>query len=178
MQNKKIYKNINYFIISNPKSLKKQAILLRYFTLSFIFIFILTIITLFIFSIPLLKSNVTVYAQLEEKDIEFQQSYWTESSQSVSTASSDEIEPSSSTTTMTTSTTTDNTKKIEKEVGPGEGISTLAIELVNTARTDITAVKGFLTLPKGFQDADVNITKLNTTNSTSERIITFNKRTN
>jgi hypothetical protein len=84
---------------------------------------------------------------------------------SVSTASSDQIE---------SSTTTDITKKIEKEVEPGEGISTLAIELVNTARNDITAVKGFLTLPKGFQDAaDVNIIKPNT-NNISNRIINFN----
>ena len=165
MQNKKIYKNSNYFIIINPKLLKKQADFLK------IFIFILTIATLFIFSIPHLKSIVTVYAQLEEKDIEFQQSYWTESSQSVSTASSDKIESASS---SSSTTTTDNTKKIEKEVGPGEGISTLAIELVNTARTDITAVKGFLTLPKGFQDADVNITNPNIKNNISERIIYFN----
>ncbi|MGE5633774.1 MAG: COG1361 S-layer family protein [Deltaproteobacteria bacterium] len=157
MQNKKIYKNINYFIL-NPKLLRKQANLFKYFIL------ILTVIALSIFSLPNLKSIVTVYAQLEEKDIEFQQSYWTESSQSVSTASSDQIE---------SSTTTDITKKIEKEVEPGEGISTLAIELVNTARTDITAVKGFLTLPKGFQDAaDVNIIKPNT-NNTSKRIINF-----
>jgi hypothetical protein len=158
MQNKKIYKNINYFIL-NPKLLRKQVNLFKYFIL------ILTVIALSIFSLPNLKSIVTVYAQLEEKDIEFQQSYWTESSQSVSTASSDQIESSA---------TTDSTKKIEKEVEPGEGISTLAIELVNTARTDITAVKGFLTLPKGFQDAaDVNIIKQNT-NNTSKRIINFN----
>ncbi len=158
MQNKKIYKNINYFIL-NPKLLRKQVNLFKYFIL------ILTVIALSIFSLPNLKSIVTVYAQLEEKDIEFQQSYWTESSQSVSTASSDQIESSA---------TTDSTKKIEKEVEPGEGISTLAIELVNTARTDITAVKGFLTLPKGFQDAaDVNIIKQNI-NNTSKRIMNFN----
>ena len=113
MQNKKISKNINYFIL-NPKLLRKQANLFKYFIL------ILTVIALSIFSLLNLKSIVTVYAQLEEKDIEFQQSYWTESSQSVSTASSDQIEPS---------TTTDITRKIEKEVEPGEGISTLAIEL-------------------------------------------------
>jgi hypothetical protein len=160
MQNKKIFKNIDYFIL-NPKLLRKQANLFKYFIL------ILTVIALSIFSLLNLKSIVTVYAQLEEKDIEFQQSYWTESSQSVSTASSDQIE---------SSTTTDITRKIEKEVEPGEGVSTLAIELVNTARTDITAVKGFLTLPKGFQDAaDVNIiTKPNTTNNISNRIINFN----
>ena len=159
MQNKKIYKNINYYFILNPKLLRKQANLFKYFIL------ILTVIALSIFSLPNLKSIVTVYAQLEEKDIEYQQSYWTESSQSVSTASSDQIESSA---------TTDSTKKIEKEVEPGEGISTLAIELVNTARTDITAVKGFLTLPKGFQDAaDVNIIKQNT-NNTYKRIINFN----
>ncbi|MGE5862742.1 MAG: COG1361 S-layer family protein [Nitrososphaerales archaeon] len=158
MQNKKISKNIDYFIL-NPKLLRKQANLFKFFIL------ILTVIALSIFSLLNLKSIVTVYAQLEEKDIEFQQSYWTESSQSVSTASSDQIE---------SSTTTDITKKIEKEVEPGEGISTLAIELVNTARNDITAVKGFLTLPKGFQfAADVNIIKPNT-NNISNRIINFN----
>ncbi|HET8793946.1 MAG TPA: hypothetical protein VFM31_09135, partial [Nitrososphaeraceae archaeon] len=122
-----------------------------------------------IFYLPSLRSIVTIYAQLEEKDIEFQQSYWTESSQSVSTAaSSEQIESS-------TTTTTDNTQKIEKEVEPGEGISTLAIELVNTARTDITAVKGFLNLPKGFQDGVyVNINNQNINNNTSNGITDFN----
>ena len=159
MPNKKIYKNINYYFILNPKLLRKQINLFKYFIL------ISTLIALSIFSLPNLKNIVTVNAQLEEKDIEFQQSYWTESSQSVSTASSDQKE---------SSTTTDSTKKIEKEVEPGEGTSTLAIELVNTARTDITAVKGFLTLPKGFQDAaDVNIIKQNINNA-SKRIVNFN----
>lgn len=144
--------------------MRKQTTLMKYFILCSIVIIVLSI-----FYLPSLKSIVTIYAQLEEKDIEFQQSYWTESSQSVSTAaSSEQIESS-------TTTTTDNTKKIEKEVEPGEGISTLAIELVNTARTDITAVKGFLTLPKGFQDAVyVNINNQNINNNTSNGITDFN----
>jgi hypothetical protein len=164
IQNKNICKSINYNFILNPELLRKQTNLFKYFIL-----FSTVIIVLSIFYLPSLKSIVTIYAQLEEKDIEFQQSYWTESSQSVSTASSEQIESS------TTTTTTDNTKKIEKEVEPGEGISTLAIELVNTARTDITAVKGFLILPKGFQDAaDVNINNQNINNNTSNRTMDFN----
>ena len=65
-------------------------------------------------------------------------------------------------------------KKIEKEVGPGEGISTLAIELVNTARSDITAVKGFLTLPSGFQSGFNNITNQDTNSSSTKNITLSN----
>jgi hypothetical protein len=160
IQNKKICRNTNYKFKLNFELLRKQ-INFRYFILLSTVIIVLSIFYLSI------QSFVTVQAQLEEKDIEFQQSYWTESSQSISTASSSEQ--------IESSTTTDNTKKIEKEVGPGEGISTLAIELVNTARTDITAVKGFLTLPKGFEDAeDININNQNVNNSTSNRTINYN----
>ena len=71
---------------------------------------------------------------------------------------------------MESSTTIDNSKKIEKEVGPDEGISTLAIELVNTARSDITAVKGFLTLPSGFQSGIKSFTNKDTNDSSKENI--------
>jgi hypothetical protein len=40
---------------------------------------------------------------------------------------------------------------VKKEVGPGEGISTLAIILVNRGRSDITGVTGYLDLPVGFK---------------------------
>ena len=72
---------------------------------------------------------------------------------------------------MESSTNIDNSKKkIEKEVGPDEGISTLAIELVNTARSDITAVKGFLTLPSGFQYGIKSFTNKDTNDSSKENI--------
>ncbi len=133
-------------------------------------LFIWCIITSSIIILPNLKNVVTVYGQ-SEKDIEYQQSYWTESSQSVSTASSssDQLESS-----PTRDDNSNNKKKIEKEVGPGEGISTLAIELVNTARSDITAVKGFLTLPLGFQSVFNNITNQDTNDSSTKNITLTN----
>ena len=39
----------------------------------------------------------------------------------------------------------------KKEVGPGDGTSTLAIVLVNRGRSDITGVTGYLDLPAGFK---------------------------
>src|SRR5919202_1661805 len=43
------------------------------------------------------------------------------------------------------------TNVVKKEVGPGDGISTLAIVLVNRGRSDITGVTGYLDLPTGFK---------------------------
>src|SRR5919199_2023031 len=40
---------------------------------------------------------------------------------------------------------------LKKEVGPGDGTSTLAIILVNRGRSDITGVTGYLDLPAGFK---------------------------
>src|SRR5918993_126304 len=148
--------------ILNPKFTRnKYIIILKQF------LFISCIITSFIFLLPTLKNVVTVYGQ-SEKDIEYQQSYWTESSESVSTASSssDQLE-------SPPNRDNNNIKKIEKEVGPGEGISTLAIELVNTARSDITAVKGFLTLPSGFQSVFNNITNQDTNESSTKKNISL-----
>ena len=118
-----MYNNIITYCILNPKLRRNKYAIFKQS------LFIWCILTSFIFILPNLKNVVTVYGQ-SEKDIEYQQSYWTESSQSVSTASSssDELESS-----PTRDDNSNNEKKIEKEVGPGEGISTLAIELVNTA---------------------------------------------
>jgi hypothetical protein len=46
--------------------------------------------------------------------------------------------------------TTDSTLSSEREVGPGEGPSVLAVVLSNTAFSDITGIIGYLTLPDGF----------------------------
>jgi hypothetical protein len=40
---------------------------------------------------------------------------------------------------------------LRKEIGPGDGTSTLAIVLVNSGRSDITGVTGYLDLPVGFK---------------------------
>ena len=155
-----MYNNIITYCILNPKLTRNKY---AFFKQS---LFIWCIITSSIIILPNLKNVVTVYGQ-SEKDIEYQQSYWTESSQSVSTASSSSDQLESSPTRDSNSI---NEKKIEKEVGPGEGISTLAIELVNTARSDITAVKGFLTLPSGFQSVVNNITNQETNDSSTKNI--------
>ena len=159
-----MYNNIITYCILNPKLRRNKYAIFKQS------LFIWWILTSFIFILPNLKNVVTVYGQ-SEKDIEYQQSYWTESSQSVSTASSssDELESS-----PTRDDDSNNEKKIEKEVGPGEGISTLAIELVNTARSDITAVKGFLTLPSGFQSVFNNITNQDTNSSSTKNITLSN----
>ena len=83
MFNKKKYDNITHYIL-NPKLVRNKYIIFKFS------LFISCIITSFLISHQNLKSIVSVYGQLE-KDIEFQESYWTESSQSVSTATSESI---------------------------------------------------------------------------------------
>src|SRR5688572_33373221 len=101
--------NIITCCILHPKLTRNKYTILKQF------LFISCIITSFIFLLPTLKNVVTVYGQ-SEKDIEYQQSYWTESSESVSTASSsDQLESPSN----RDNNNNNNIKKIEKEVGPG-----------------------------------------------------------
>jgi hypothetical protein len=80
------------------------------------------------------SSNWTSANSNAQTDLDpaFQDSYWTDDN------------------TISTSNTSTN-DAVKKEVGPGEGASTLAVVLVNKARSDITAVKGYLSLPPGFQ---------------------------
>jgi hypothetical protein len=40
---------------------------------------------------------------------------------------------------------------VKTEVGPGDGVATLAIVLVNRGRSDLTGVTGYLNLPAGFE---------------------------
>jgi hypothetical protein len=77
-------------------------------------------------------SKISPYAhgQQTEKDPAFQDSYWTD---------------------KTVASGNDSDKLQEREVGPGEGIATLAVVLVNKAQSEITAVKGYLNLPQEFQ---------------------------
>jgi len=70
------------------------------------------------------------FAQQTEKNPGFQDSYWTD---------------------KTVAAGNDSNKLEEKEVGPGEGIATLAIVLVNKAQSDISAIKGYLSLPDEFE---------------------------
>lgn len=82
----------------------------------------------------------------------FLEAYWTEDSISTSTS------------------TTNNSKK---EIGPGEGTSTLAIVFVNRGRTDITGVTGYLTLPAGFRaiEGENNVTSPNVAVASYDSII-------
>src|SRR5919106_735600 len=82
----------------------------------------------------------------------FLEAYWTEDSFSTSTS------------------TTNNSKK---EIGPGEGTSTLAIVFVNRGRTDITGVTGYLTLPPGFRaiEGENNVTSANVAVASYDSII-------
>jgi hypothetical protein len=53
---------------------------------------------------------------------------------------------------LSSSSTSNNNNSVKKEVGPGDGASTLAVVLVNRGRSDITGVTGYLTLPSiGFK---------------------------
>ena len=84
------------------------------------------LICMLIFLSAFADSNI-VYAQTDKVPT-FQDAYWTENNNSSST-------------------------QIKKEVGPGEGAATLAVVIVNKARSDITGLAGYLSLPSGFKAA-------------------------
>jgi hypothetical protein len=71
------------------------------------------------------------------------------------------------------STSTSTTNKSNKEIGPGEGTSTLAIVFVNRGRTDITGVTGYLALPPGFRaiEGENNVTSPNVAVASYDSII-------
>lgn len=72
---------------------------------------------------------------------------------------------------FSTSTSTANNSK--KEIGPGEGTSTLAIVFVNRGRSDITGVTGYLTLPPGFRaiEGENNVTSPNVAVASYDSIV-------
>ena len=82
----------------------------------------------------------------------FLEAYWTEDS-------------------FSTSTSTANNSK--KEIGPGEGTSTLAVVFVNRGRSDITGVTGYLTLPPGFRaiEGENNVTSPNVAVASYDSIV-------
>ena len=82
------------------------------------------------------QSNPGTGNPLTDRSPSFLEAYWTENSGSTSSSS----------------TSSSNDNPIKKEVGPGEGASTLAVVLVNKGRSEITALTGYLTLPSsGFR---------------------------
>ncbi len=107
---------------------QKNAISCRIKKWSRVFLFSLISITL------LLSSNWTLTKSNAQTDLDpaFQDSYWADDN-------------------MISTSNTSTNDAVKKEVGPGEGTATLAVVLVNKARSDITAVKGYLSLPPGFK---------------------------
>ena len=91
-----------------------------------------------------LSPSVNPVSGQTDRSPSFLEAYWTE----------DSVSTSDSTATINNS---------KKEVGPGDGPSTLAIVLVNKGRTDITGVTGYLTLPHGFRsiEGENNVTSPN-----------------
>ena len=87
----------------------------------------------------------------------FIDAYWVDSSQATSSSTS------SGNLSSATSTTT-STLPPEREVGPGEGPSFLAVVLSNTAFSDITGIIGYLSLPEGFAATTTTTSSANTTN--------------
>lgn len=85
----------------------------------------------------------------------FVDAYWTESSSSFST---------------------DTTDTAEREVGPGEGRATLAVVLLNRNAQDISALTGYLKLPPGFKSVGTSIyPQVDTITGGNGKSIGFNK---
>src|ERR671918_1232020 len=109
----------------------------------FIGLWLTLLIPIFYFNL-VLKNNVifaqpnsnSLSEQLTDRSPSFLEAYWTDNSESISSSSS----------------SSSNNNSLKKEVGPGEGASTLAVVLVNKGRSEITALTGYLTLPtSGFR---------------------------
>lgn len=116
--------------------------------------FALAILILFS-SFSLYYSNNSVHGQFlstgDTRNPLFLDSYWTD-------------------TPSTNSSPSDLTTPNRVEVGPGEGPSTLAVVIVNTGRTDITGLKGYLTLPNEFR----SIPGQNGVNTTNVSVASYN----
>jgi hypothetical protein len=93
----------------------------------------------------------------------FIDAYWVDSSEPGSTSNIGNLSNGAGTTTSTLPS--------EREVGPGEGPSFLAVVLSNTAFSDITGIIGYLKLPDGFAatttGSSSSSSSLNTTNDNS-----------
>lgn len=118
-------------------------------------VYAFALIVLILFSSLPLYSSYYVHGQFlstaDTRNPLFLDSYWTD-------------------TPSTNSSPTDLTTPSRIEVGPGEGPSTLAVIIVNTGRTDITGVKGYLTLPDQFR----SIPGQNGVNTTDVSVASYN----
>ena len=88
----------------------------------------------------------------------FVDAYWVDSNVAASSTNTGNLSSAAGTTTSTLPS--------EREVGPGEGPSFLAVVLSNTAFSDITGIIGYLALPEGFA-ATTTTSSLSTSNGTS-----------
>ena len=88
----------------------------------------------------------------------FVDAYWVDSSVATSSTNTGNLSSAAGTTTSTLPS--------EREVGPGEGPSFLAVVLSNTAFSDITGIIGYLALPEGFA-ATTTTSSLSATNGSS-----------
>ena len=88
----------------------------------------------------------------------FVDAYWVDSNVAASSTNTGNLSSAAGTTTSTLPS--------EREVGPGEGPSFLAVVLSNTAFSDITGIIGYLSLPEGFA-ATTTTSSLSTSNGTS-----------
>jgi hypothetical protein len=94
----------------------------------------------------------------------FIDAYWADSSQATSSASAGNLSSAASTIASTLPS--------EREVGPGEGPSFLAVVLSNTAFSDITGIIGYLSLPQGFAATTTTTPSANGTNGAPSSDIT------
>ena len=88
----------------------------------------------------------------------FVDAYWVDSNLAASSTNTGNLSSAAGTATSTLPS--------EREVGPGEGPSFLAVVLSNTAFSDITGIIGYLSLPEGFA-ATTTTSSLSTSNDTS-----------
>src|SRR5215203_2946773 len=106
---------------------------LTFFILFSFILFLLLVLVIFINFDSLIIDNAYGQRQpLDDRSPTFLEAYWTNKDNTLS-------QPQ------------DLANPLKVEVGPGEGPSTLAVILVNTGRSEISGITGYLKLPPGFQ---------------------------
>ena len=107
---------------------------LTFFILFSFILFLLLVLVIFINSNnSLILDNAYAQRQpFDDRSPTFLEAYWTNKDNTLSQSQ-------------------DLNNPLKVEVGPGEGPSTLAVILVNTGRSEISGITGYLQLPPGFQ---------------------------
>ncbi len=150
LNNKQHGKSLKYAMFKTEKNTTKTKTtnatrMTTTMTLSFL---ILGIIFLYLDEKSNITTSVPVFAQLSSGNINNNGDFSTFPDNGPDTDKAPAVLDAYWTNYLSSSSTSaSSNNSVKKEIGPGDGISTLAVVLVNKGRSDLTGVTGYLTLP-------------------------------